>query len=352
MNRRFFNKTFLSSIPIAALYPTHSLIDNSLNIMTLKPAKPRKAPRLKKGDTIGLIAPGSALSAEKIEQAVKNLETMGWKVKLGKYVKEKNGFLAGTDEQRLADLHEMFADQNVQGIWCARGGYGCTRLLPYIDYSLIKKNPKVLVGYSDITALLQAIFIKTGLIGFHGPVAVSPFNPFVVANLKAVLMQSSKGYTLLNAEENQSHDNLIFHTQVIRPGKVRGCLSGGNLSLIAATTGTPFDWKVKNKILLLEDVGEKPYRIDRMLTQLIQSQKIQRAAAIVLGVFKGCEAKSTDDSLSLIDTFKDRLLPLNIPVIYGMSFGHIDHQYTLPIGVEAELDTEKESIRLLDSGVE
>ncbi|MEM9823097.1 MAG: LD-carboxypeptidase [Bacteroidota bacterium] len=347
MNRRSFSTTLCAALPALAF--------SSINFplpMNAPAPKPRKANRLKKGDVIGLIAPGSALSDDKIQKAHQNLEAMGFSVKMGQHLSAQKGYLAGTDEQRLGDLHQMFADPQVKGIWCARGGYGCTRLLPSIDYRLIKNQPKVLIGYSDITALLQAIHCQTGLIGFHGPLASSDFNDYVVANLEAVLMEAREDVLLENAKANLDKEDPIYHPRIIASGQASGPLVGGNLSLIAAMSGTKYDWMVKNKLLFLEDIGEKPYRIDRMLTQLLQTHSLKKAAAIVLGIFSGCEAKEGDQSLSLMDTFKDRLSHLGIPVIYGMSFGHIDHQFVLPVGAKASLDTQTQRLRLLESAVQ
>ena len=303
------------------------------------------------GDTIGLITPSSSITEAKLLLAQENMKNLGFKVKLGKHVNAINGYLAGTDEQRLEDLHDMFADDEVDGIWCIRGGYGVGRILPKINYKLIRKNPKVLIGYSDITALLLAIYQKSGLIGFHGPIAAATWTDYTIKHIKGVLMNPTKSYNIEYADENDAIEDVSYRTKVIKSGKAKGELTGGNLSLLVAMAGTDFKWKVKNKIVFIEDIGEKPYRIDRMLTQLLQSSDLDKAAGIVLGVFEGCQAKESDRSLSLMETFEDRLGHLDMPIIYGLSFGHISNNITLPVGVEAEMDTASRSLRLLEMGV-
>lgn len=328
-------------------------------------AKKKKPKRLKKGDTIGLISPASHIDDEGLEKAVNNLESLGLKVKMGKHIRKLHGFIAGTDQERLEDLHNMFADPAIDGIWCVRGGYGSARLLPIIDYTLIKKNPKVLIGFSDITALLQGIYTKTGLVCFHGPVGASEFTDFTLEQLIAVLMEGRAPHTINipemikeedKGEENDSEakeqkENKSFEPFLIKPGKATGVLAGGNLSLLAAITGTEYQLDVEGKLLFIEDVGEKPYRIDRMLTQLRQAYPMHKAAGIALGVFSGCEASEGAKSLTLRETLGGQLSGLNIPTIYGLPFGHIANHCTLPVGIEAELDTERRTITLLESAV-
>ena len=310
-----------------------------------------KPNRLKKGDTIGLIAPGSSVTEEKLEKAIKNIESLGFHVQHTKNILAKHGYLAGTDDQRLHDLHFMFNNPKIHGIWCIRGGYGCGRLLPEIDYSLIRKNPKPLIGYSDITALLQAIYCETGLVGFHGPVAVSEFTAYTIQQFQSVLMHPKSEFEIKNALENTKNENPVFQTKIIKSGKAKGEIVGGNLSLIAALAGTKYQLNAKNKIIFLEDIGERPYRIDRMLTQLLQSCNLKEAAGIALGIFDDCEAKEGSNSLTLMETLEDRLGNLGIPIVYGLSFGHIDNQFTFPIGTEAELNTDNQSIKLLEQAV-
>lgn len=345
MKRRTFSKI----VPSTVLGSTYLFNTPELG----RKKKCIKPKRLKKGDTIGLITPGSYITDEGLQKAVSNLEDLGFKVALSKNIRAEGGFTAGTDQERLADLHSMFSDKKIDGIWCARGGYGCGRLLPFIDYRLIKKNPKVLIGFSDITALLQAINKATGLVGFHGPVGSSDFTDYTKAHLINTLIEPKERLTIKIAEENEAlgKTKKVYESTVIKGGKATGQLIGGNLSLLAPLAGTKFQPDVKGKLVFIEEIGEAPYRIDRMLTQLRQSYPLRAAAGIILGVFNGCEAKEGSRSLSLLDTLKDRLGDLNIPVLYGASFGHISNNITLPIGIKATLDTNNKTITLLEKGV-
>jgi len=312
-----------------------------------------KAKKLKKGDTVGVISPGSYVSDKGLEKGVKNLERLGLKVKLSKNIRAQRGFTAGTDQERLDDLHTMFSDDDIAAIWCARGGYGCTRLLPYINYDLIRNNPKILIGYSDITALLQAIYVETGLIGFHGAVASSDFTRYTKKHLKQVLFEDKEEVVIELSKANQRKGNkdAIFEAKTIFRGSSRGKLMGGNLSLLSAMAGTKWALDARNKLVFIEEIGEKPYRVDRMLTQLRQSANLHLAKGIVLGVFKGCEAKKGDLSLSLEATLTDRLSDYRIPVAYGLSFGHIANQCVLPIGIEASFDADTQQLTLLEPAV-
>lgn len=311
-----------------------------------------KPKRLKAGDTLGVIAPASALSEKVILRAIENLTNLGFKIKLGKNLREQKGYLAGTDEQRLEDLHWAFSDPEVDAVWCIRGGYGVTRILPKVDFKLIKRNPKIFIGYSDITALHVAIYQKTGLVTFHGPVGTSDYTDFTKPNVWNLLTNPTPQYQLVHSEENQKNASNLFKSEVITAGKCRGTLIGGNLSLLSAMDGTPFALgNLKGKILFMEDIDERPYRVDRMLTQLLQSHDLSKLAGIALGIFEGCNPKPEENSMSLVACLKDRLGNLGIPVIYGLSFGHISNQYTLPIGIQAEMDTETGILTLLDSAV-
>ncbi len=314
--------------------------------------KPKK---LSKGDTVGLITPASAVTREAFEKSVENLENFGFKVKYSENMRVKKGFLAGTDKQRLADLHGMFENPEVAGVVCARGGYGSGRLLPDINYDLIQSNPKVLVGYSDITALLFAIHAKTGLVCFHGPVGASEYSDFTTDQFERNLIKGKNKSVIERPKHWDEIEEPTFDLIKINTGTATGALVGGNLSLIVSMMGTPFDLDFDNKIVFIEDVGESPYRVDRMLTHLLNSGKLHKAKGLALGVFAGCETKPDDpdfsQSLSLREVLEDRLSNLNIPVLYGLPVGHIDDNSTLPFGVEAELDVDKARLTILESGV-
>jgi muramoyltetrapeptide carboxypeptidase len=358
MNRRQFSTFLWNGLAVAPLVGcgvnrslSSTSIGNTIDSANMAP-KILKPNRLQVGDTIGVIAPSSALPPHVLIKALSNLEKLGFKLKEGKSIREMRGYLAGTDAQRLEDLHNMFADPTVKGIWCLRGGYGAARLLPDLDFKLIKKNPKVFIGYSDITALHVAISDKTGLVTFHGPVGTSDFNDYTLSHVKNVLMTPIAPYKIELSEENLKKESNLFKTEVITAGKAHGRLTGGNLSLLSSAAGTPFAVKsFAGKIVFIEDIDERPYRVDRMLTQLLQSSDLKKAAGIALGVFDGCNPNKDENSLSLMECFKDRLGNLGIPVIYGLSFGHIGHQFTLPMGIDTELDTDSKTLTFLETAV-
>jgi muramoyltetrapeptide carboxypeptidase len=350
MQRRKFLTT-LSLSAMASFLPLSKVFSSDEKLQSrnfiIKPGK------LNEGDTLGLIAPGSFISKEELEESIANLEGLGFKVKFNKSILDRNGYLAGTDSVRANDINTMFADKEVNGIICARGGYGCNRLLPFIDYDNIKNNPKVLCGYSDITSLISAIFTKTGLVSFHGPVGISTFNDFSVQYFKDVLMKSEPNVVLRSADEE--NENSDYDRYTIRSGVAEGILVGGNLSIITSLLGTPYDMNYDNKIIYLEEVGEEPYRVDRMLTELILAGKFKHAAGIAIGVFKNCEPRrknaSFSNSFSLKEVLFDRLFDLGIPVVYGLSFGHIANKFTLPTGVNAKLDVAEQTLTLLEQSV-
>ncbi|MCL6493433.1 MAG: LD-carboxypeptidase [Ignavibacterium sp.] len=353
MNRKKFFKslaavTALSSIPFQT---SKSLsVDEDYSSEKLTVIKPK---RLKDGDRIALVAPGSYISENELQESVKNLSDLGFQVTFTERLTLQNGYFSGTDSQRAEDLMEMFEREDVDAIMCVRGGYGCTRILPLLDYNVIKKNPKILIGYSDVTALLFGIFKKTGLITFHGPVATSTFNEFSVKNFRSVLMNPESTKKFFNAYPTS--DENIYGVQSLVKGKAKGRLVGGNLSIMVSLIGTKYDVDYSNKIIFIEEIGEEPYRIDRMLTQLIQTDKFKNAAGIMMGIFSKCEPKENDaafsKSFSLMEVLKDRFSDFKIPVIYGMSFGHVKDKFTIPFGGLAELDTDEQSFTLLEPAV-
>lgn len=315
--------------------------------------KPRiiKPARLKAGATVALIAPSSPPSAEKLDKGIANLTQFGFQIVEGKSLRAKYGHLAGNDEARLADLHWAFNDPKIEAIWCIRGGYGASRLLPEIDYDMIRQHPKPLIGYSDVTALHLAIHQRTGLVTFHGPVAAADYPEDTLAYLKSVLMHTNPPMDITATNEGMDLKAPEYQPFVITPGVAKGALTGGNLALLSALAGTEFAPDFKRKLVFIEDVGEQPYRIDRMLTQLLQSTDLREAAGIVLGVFNDCQPKQDSPSLSLQDTLRDRLGNLGIPVIYGIPFGHVTHQATFPYGISAKLDTAQMRVSFLEAAV-
>ncbi|MFY0652001.1 MAG: LD-carboxypeptidase [Cyclobacteriaceae bacterium] len=352
MRRRKFFKSSALALGATSVFGTKAValprFNDSLPII-----KPKK---LEKGDTIGLITPASAVNRQSFEKAIENLEGFGFRVKYSENMRVKKGFLAGTDQQRLKDIHTMFEDGEVKGVVCARGGYGSGRLLPHIDYELIKSNPKVLVGYSDITALLFAVHAKTGLVCFHGPVGASEYSDFTTDQFKKVLLKGKGNVKVSRPKDWKQLEEKEFEPLVINDGIAAGSLVGGNLSLMVSVMGTSYDLSYKNKLVFIEDIGESPYRVDRMLTQLLNAGKLQESSGIALGVFNGCETKPDDpgydQSLSLKEVLEDRLSSLKIPVVYGLPIGHIDDNATLPFGIEAELDTENVTLKILNNAVQ
>ena len=334
----------LAAVPLLAS-PAFGTVKRAKKLKMIKPK------RLRTGETVAVIAPASGLSREAFDKALQNLESLGLKTKVGKAARGTKGFLAATDQERLDDLHSAFADSEVSAVWCVRGGYGAARLLPAIDYNLIRKNPKILIGFSDITALHLAISQNTGLVTFHGPVAASEPTDYTRNHVTNVLMNPSAPYKIELSDFNKANESNLYKTETIVAGKGRGRLIGGNLSLLSALAGTPFGLReMKGKILFIEDVGEQPYRIDRMLTQMRQSFDLRSLAGIALGIFEDCNPR-TKNTQTLSEVVKDRLGDIGIPVIYGLSFGHIRDQFTLPVGTEAELDTERATLTLLETSV-
>ncbi|MFH0733274.1 MAG: LD-carboxypeptidase [bacterium] len=336
----------------SAIIPFNSLFSKTKPFSN--PIKTIKPPRLKIGDTIGLAVPGSSINEEELKDSIINMEKLGFKVFHTDRILKKTGFLGGTDQERAADLNELFANKKIKAIICARGGYGCNRLAELIDYNIVKANPKIICGYSDITTLLYQLYSQTGLVCFHGPVATSTFNEFSVNNFMNTLVEPKDTFTMKSADEDK--DKPDYKRLVINPGTAEGVLAGGNLSLVVGQIGTKYDVCLDNKILFIEEVGEEPYRIDRMLTQLLQADKLKNVAGIAMGVFSGCEEKKHDpeykDAFTLREVLKERLGNLKVPIIYGLSFGHITNKFTLPFGIKARLDTDNESITLLEKAVE
>ncbi len=314
-----------------------------------------KPPRLKDGATVGLIAPSGVVDDAHIEKCVRNLEALGFKVRTGANIRAQRGGYAGTVEQRLADLHAMFLDREVGAVWAARGGSGCMAILPGIDYGAIRRHPKILIGYSDVTPLLLALYRHAGLVTFHGPVASSMGfdRESTVRSMRAVLMEPTPRHVLEIAAENLAREagEPQFAPRVFRAGRAKGRLVGGNLSVVSAMVGTPYGVQGRGHLLFLEEVGEAPYRVDRMLTQLRQAGILGEAAGVALGVFQKCEATDGEPSLTLAQVLHENLAGLRVPAAYGFSFGHIAHQVTLRIGVRAALDTEARTITLLEPAV-
>ncbi|MEI7634862.1 MAG: LD-carboxypeptidase [bacterium] len=332
-----------------------------------------KPARLESGMTIGLIAPASgAPDPAAIDRGITVLQSRGFRVKEAKSLRARWGFLAAPDAARLADLHAMIANPKIGAIMCMRGGYGVMRLLPRIDYALAARNPKIIVGFSDITALHLALWKKCGLVTFNGPMLLSAFakerpGSFTLGALERTLMNAVPSGSVWEGLNSRQF-------RVVRHGRVSGRLIGGNLSLVAATIGTPYEIDTRGKIVFLEEVDEKPYRVDRMLTQLLLAGKLRDAVAVVFGRnVPDAESAVRERKLAgeglprlasppparvprdyepvLDEVIAERLRPLGIPVLIGLPFGHIDDYATIPIGVEAVVDTRRGELVICESAV-
>ncbi len=335
MERRKFTRSLVvgAMTPLLASAPQHK---------RRKKVKRIKAKALKPGSTVGLIAPASAIKPGQMEMSLKQLNAMGFQVKVGKYAEAENGFLAGDDADRIWDIHNMLMDDEVAGIWCIRGGYGMSRIVPQLNKKLLIKHPKLIIGYSDVTILHQ-LAATQGLMTIHGQIAGDEFTNEVMDNMKAVITGNLTGRTIRPMDDNDHY--------TIRGGQAKGQLTGGNLSLLSALAGTPYLDSFKNKVVFIEDLGEKPYRVDRMLTQLIQASDLSKARAIILGVFADCEKDEDDKSWTLREVLEDRLQPLGMPVCYGIPFGHVEQNLAMPTLLEVSIDADRISLTYEEEAV-
>ncbi|WP_257666036.1 S66 peptidase family protein [Parapedobacter tibetensis] len=333
MNKRTFIKTLgvgMASLPLSNTFSSAATRD----MPAIRP------PLIRRGDTVGIITPSSALVDDKgYSIAEDNFKALGLRIKWGKHVGKKNGYLAGTDEERIADLQGMFSDPEVKAIVCLRGGSGAARLLDRLDYGLIARNPKIFLGYSDITAFHQAIQTQTGLITFHGAVANSPWTPMVINQFEQLFFE---GKSPTYAADQES-------IRILTPGKAEGRLFGGNLTVLTGIAGSAYFPDFEDSVLFLEDIGEEPYRIDRMFSQLALSGALKKINGFIFGKCSDCEAKNPDNSLTLEQILDDYIRPLDIPAYQGALIGHMDEQFILPIGARVQMDADKGSITVLEN---
>lgn len=312
----------------------------------------RKPARLRPGDVVGVIDPASATwNPIDVDIVVDALAALGFEARLGAHLLDRRGYLAGRDEDRAADVMAMFADPSVKAIHALRGGWGCARLLPLLDFTTIARSPKILLGYSDLTALLLPIHARGGFVTFHGINGASQWNAFNVDWFRRVLMEG-EAVTMANPVELQ--DSLVpteNRIRTITPGRARGRLIGGNLSVLTSLVGSGMLPDFTDAILFIEDVQEAPYRIDRMLTQLALAGILRRVRAVVWGRCTKCSPGEGFGSLTISDVLDDHVKPLNVPAWEGAQIGHIDRQFIMPIGVEAEVDASAGTIRMLASAV-
>ena len=329
----------------------------SAQLATAQAATPARLPllraaRLKPGDTLGLINPSGAIyERQPYELTIETLQALGFKLREAPNLRARYGHMAGTPQQRANDVNGFFADSGIAGILAVTGGSGANRILPLLDYGLIQRAPKFIGGFSDVTALINAIHARTGLVTFHAPVGVSEWNAFSVDSFRAVAM-SAEAATLRNAVDKGDgpvpKENRIT---TLRGGRARGPLLGGNLAVLTSMAGSPYLPRFDGAILFLEEINEYIYRVDRMLSTLKLMGALERLAGVVIGAFTNCNPGEGFGTLTLDEVFDDYFLSLNIPVYRGAMIGHIKRKLTLPVGLEAEIDADAGTIRLLEAAV-
>jgi muramoyltetrapeptide carboxypeptidase len=320
-----------------------------------QPAKSVKPKRLAAGDTVALVAPASAtFNSVDLQIARESLEALGLKVKVGGHLLDRHGYLAGQDRDRAGDINAFFGDKSVSAVLPIRGGWGSSRVLPYLDFDVIRRNPKVVLGYSDVTALLLGIHAKTGLVTFHGPNGMGRWDEFSVDYFKRILMQG-EAVTFDNPRK-LSDRNVLTQTDnrtlTITGGKARGRLLGGNLTVLTTIIGSPYLPQWDGAIFFCEDVSEGYYRIDRMLTQLKLAGVLSKIRGFIFGTCSECSAGDNNfGALTLEEIFADHIRPLNIPAWTGAMIGHSMPQWTLAQGIDVEADADAGTIRMLEAGV-
>ena len=310
---------------------------------------------LRAGETVGVITPSTPVTdPDRLALVTRTLSFFGMRAKVGKNVGRHSVDFAASVDERLDDLHSMFRDKEVSAVFALRGGYGAGHLLDRIDYDLIRRNPKIFLGFSDITALHLAIHKRARLVTFHGPVITSSFTDYTQQYFHKALFETQPVGKVTNPRE--TNELRPRHTlRTIRPGTATGPLVGGNLSLITATMGTPFEIETRGTIFFIEDVGEEPYRVDRMLTQLRLAGKFDEAAGVIFGECDGCgpsDYKPSFASPYTLGEVVDNILgKLKVPVLSGLTIGHTADQLTLPLGVTATLDADNGTLEIKESGV-
>ncbi|GAA4832926.1 LD-carboxypeptidase [Algivirga pacifica] len=285
---------------------------------------------------------GAVFSPKHIDKVCDALKELGLEAVKGKSLYQQHGYLAGKDKDRAKEFNQFMGDKDINGILAIRGGWGCARMLPYIDYELARKNPKMVMGMSDITALLLALYQKSSLVTFHGLVGYASWNEFSVEHFQRTVM-TNEMYTLINDTSTEEE------AYTIRPGVVEGELVGGNLTVLSGLIGSPYipDWK--GKILFLEDLNEDPYRIDRMLTHLKISGVLDQISGFIFGNCRKCVSDDPAASFSLSELFLDHIYPLKIPAYYGANIGHITNKFSLPVGVKVQMDAKKHTLTYLET---
>jgi muramoyltetrapeptide carboxypeptidase len=302
---------------------------------------PRKPPRLHEGDLIAIISPAAAVQEQILRRGCEEIERLGFTVRIGSRALDRHRFLAGTDQDRVQELVAMFHDPAVRAIFCSRAGYGSGRLLPLLDFSLLGRAPKIFLGYSDVTFLLNAFVQRSDFVCFHGPAVAGEFAlGFSHRSLTHLLSLLTTGWG----------EPSIAFPAVLREGMAEGQLLGGCLSLLVAMLGTPFALDTTGAILFIEDVGERPYRIDRMLTHLKQAGKLDNLAGVIFGEMTGCLGDTADPSL-LLSVIADVFADYSYPIGFGLPAGHGGENLALPLGTRARLDTRQQVLTFLEPAV-
>lgn len=344
-------RTFLTAATAPLLVPAAARLSQSAPVQTPGVIKP---PRLQPGDTVGLVTPATATyQQEELDIARESLEGLGLKVKVGQHVLDRHGSLGGLDKDRAADMNRFFADASVKAVLPTRGGWGTARLLPLLDFDLIRRNPKILMGYSDITALLNGIHARTGLVTFHGPNAGGRWDEFSVGYVRRILFGGET--VTFDNPKGTSDRNVLTQTEnrirVITPGTASGRLLGGNLTVLTAILGSPYVPSFDDAILFLEDVGEDWYRVDRMMTSLKLAGILPKIRGFIFGTCSECGPGEGFASLTPEEIFRDHIAPLRVPAWSGAMIGHAQPQWTLPVGARVTIDASAGTVTMAENAV-
>ena len=313
-----------------------------------------RPPRLRAGDTVAIVSPaGATFERDRLNLVIDAVKAMGFVPLVAPHALARYGYLAGTDRERAADINAMFADPTVKALLPVRGDWGSARILPYLDYDLIRAHPKVVIGFSDISALLLGLYAQTGLVTFHGPHGLTPWRSDQVDPLRRILIEGEAltySNPLVGADQNRLMRDQ-GRIQTLTAGRATGPLLGGNLSVIAGIVGSPYMPDTRGAILFLEDVGESPYRVDRMLTQLKLAGVLDGLAGFVFGQCTACGPGSGYGSLTLEEILQDHIQPLGIPAYSGAWIGHVEPMWTLPIGGVVTMDAIAGTLQMQSAAV-
>lgn len=339
-----------------SLAASSSIFASGQNLVSAASHKPLLKPkRLQPGSVVGIVSPaGATFIREELNIVIDAVKGLGLVPRLAPHVLEKYGYLGGKDRDRAADINQFFGDSSIAAILPIRGGWGSSRMLPYLDYNRIRKNPKILVGFSDITALILGLNAQTNLITFHGPNGLSSWKKTQTDYFRRVLF-SGETVTFQNQKDGEDSDRLMqvkYRKQTITSGKAKGKLIGGNLSVLSAIVGSPYLPNLNGAILFLEDTHENIYRIDRMMTHLKIAGLFDKLAGFVFGQCSDCLPDADYASLTLEEVLSDHIKPLGIPAYNGAMIGHLENLLTLPIGLQVEIDADTGTIRMLEPAVQ